>query len=67
MKRYHTYLTVIKLQDLIAKYGRGQKIDPTHYINPRFEKHERVAYVRQIISDHGCLPSQRSIAIHSPR
>jgi len=29
--------------DLIAKYGRGQKIDPTHYINPRFEKHDRVA------------------------
>jgi len=35
--------------DLIAKYGRGQKIDPTHYINPRFWKHERVAVQSQYI------------------
>jgi len=34
---------------LRAKYGRGNKIDPSHYINPRFYKHDRVSILSPYI------------------
>lgn len=35
--------------ELLAKYGRGNKIDPTHYINPRFWKMDRVSVLSPYI------------------
>jgi len=32
----------IASDEIDAKYGRGNKIDPSHYINPRFYKQDRV-------------------------
>lgn len=29
-------------EEIAAKYGRGNKIDPSHYINPKFYKQDRV-------------------------
>lgn len=35
--------------ELRAKYGRGNKIDPSHYINPRLYKHDRVSILSPYI------------------